>query len=204
MKVLLYIFGRLFFKVYLNVFYRPYVSGIENVPGRKPFIICSNHVHLMDPMMIAIFVPAHYRIHYMAKNEVFRNAVFSFLLKKVGAFPVNRKEADYAAIKKAFQLLNDGQIIGLFPEGSRSRSGCLQRAYHGAALIAVRSGTPILPAAIVGPYRLFKPVRMSFGPPFILPPLVYNTKEEKKEKLEEMSFIIMDNIRRLILEEKAV
>jgi len=133
----------------------------------------------------------------MAKNEIFINFIVSFLLRKVGAFPVKRENADYAAIKKAYQLLEEGHVLGLFPEGSRSKSGRLQKAYNGAALIAVRSGVPIVPVAISGPYRLFKPVHIRFGPPFVLPPLVYEKKEEKKAQLEEMSHIIMDNIARL-------
>ncbi len=194
MKRLFYYLGRFIAWVYLRIFYRVKVHGIGNVPGRKPFIICSNHINWMDPLTIGTSVPAAYRIHFMAKNEIFSNFIVSFLLSKVGAFPVKRENADYVAIKKAYQLLKEGQVLGLFPEGSRSKSGELQKAYNGAALIAVRSGVPVVPVAIVGPYQLFKPVHIYIGTPFVLPPLVYENKEEKKSQLEEMSSIIMKSI----------
>ncbi len=194
MKRLFYYLGRFIAWVYLRIFYRVKVHGIENVPGRKPFIICSNHINWMDPLTISTSIPAAYRIHFMAKNEIFSNIIVSFLLSKLGAFPVKRENADYAAIKRAYQLLKEGQVLGLFPEGSRSKSGELQKAYNGAALIAVRSGVPIVPVAIVGPYQLFKPVYMYIGTPFVLPPLLYENKEGKKVQLEEISSIIMKSI----------
>lgn len=134
----------------------------------------------------------------MAKKELFSNFIMSYLLHKAGAFPVDRENADYGAIKKAYQLLREGEILGLFPEGSRSKSGNVQKAHSGAALIAVRSGAPILPVAVKGPYRLFKPVHIYIGCPFVLPPLVYEDKGEKKALLEEMSNMIMQNINALI------
>ncbi len=194
MNGLLYYLGRFIAWVYLRILYRVKVHGIENVPGRKPFIICSNHINWMDPLTIGTSIPAAYRIHFMAKDELFGNFIVSFLLNKLGAFPVKRENADYVAIKKAYQLLKEGQVLGLFPEGSRSESGELQKAYNGAALIAVRSGVPIVPVAIVGPYQLFKPVYMYIGAPFVLPPLLYDNREEKKGRLEEMSGIIMKSI----------
>ncbi len=197
MNRLLYYLGRFIAWIYLRILYRVKVYGIENVPRRKPFIICSNHINWMDPLTIGTSLRAAYRIHFMAKNEIFINFIVSFLLKKIGVFPVKRENADYAAIKKAYQLLEEGQVLGLFPEGSRSINGRLQKAYNGAALVAVRSGVPIVPVAIVGPYRFFKPVHMYIGPPFVLPPLVYERKEEKKAQLEEMSSIIMESIGRL-------
>lgn len=197
MKRLFYYLGRFIAWVYLRIFYRVKIHGIENVPGRKPFIICSNHINWMDPLTIGTSVPAAYRIHFMAKNDIFSNFIVSFLLSKLGAFPVKRENADYAAIKRAYQLLKEGQVLGLFPEGSRSKSGELQRAYNGAALIAVRSGVPIVPVAIVGPYQLFKPVHIYIGTPFVLPPLLYENKEGKKSQLEEMSSIIMKSIGKL-------
>lgn len=202
--MLLYHVVRLFFLIYLKTIYRIRFHGRENIPGRRPFIICSNHLSWLDPLAVGTSVPAGCRIHFMAKKEIFSNFLFSFLLRKVGAFPLNRKDADYAAIRKAYQLLRDGQVLGLFPEGSRSKSGKLQKPFNGAALIAVRSGVPILPVAIAGPYRLFKPLHVFIGPPFVLPPLNYERKEDKKAQLEEMSRRIMGQIGNLIPESKTI
>ncbi|MDY6826672.1 MAG: lysophospholipid acyltransferase family protein [Bacillota bacterium] len=195
---MLYGFGRLIFATYLKIFFRFHVHGRENIPVRRPFIICANHIKWLDPVSVAVAVPASIQIHFMAKKELFSNFLFTYILNKVGAFPVNRQDADYAAFRRAFQLLKDGKVLGLFPEGTRSNDGKLQKAYGGAALIAVRSGAPILPMAILGPYQLCKPVHVYIGSPFVLPPLIYEQKEDKKMMLEEMSREIMNNIRNLL------
>jgi 1-acyl-sn-glycerol-3-phosphate acyltransferase len=171
---------------------------MENLPGRKPFIICANHISWIDPITVGVAIPVRYKIYYMAKIELFKNPVVGFLLRKVGAFPIKRYDGDYVALKKSFQILKEGKVLGLFPEGSRSKDGRLQKAHDGAALIAVRSGVPILPVAIEGPYKFFKPLRLHIGKPFVLPPLVYENKNEKKEQLEDLSRQIMHNIGRLL------
>lgn len=204
MNRLVYYFGRFVFYIYLNLLYRLRIHGSENIPGRKPFIICSNHIKWIDPATVGVAIPARYRIRFMAKKELFSIFIFSFLVRMAGAFPVNREQADYGAIKKAFQLLKEGQVLGLFPEGSRSESGKLQKAYNGAALIAVRSGVPVIPVAIVGPYRFLKPLHVYIGPPFVLPPLVYVSKEDKKAQLDEMSCEIMGKIRDLVPDKRVI
>ncbi len=202
MSRLLYYLGRFIFIILLKLLYRLKIHNADNIPGRKPFIICSNHICWLDPVAVAAALPASYKIHFMAKKELFRNYLFSYLFKKVYAFPVNRQDADYGAIKRAYQLLKDGQILGLFPEGTRSKNGEMLKAYNGAALIAVRSGVPILPVAIVGPYRFLKVLNVYIGQPFVLPPLIFEQKEKKREQLDEMSRIIMGNISKLLPEEQ--
>jgi len=199
---LLYYFARFIFLIYLKVFYRITIFGRTNIPGRKPFIVCANHISWHDPLSVGVALAARYRINYMAKKELFSNFILRFLLIRAGAFPVNRQEADLIAVKKAYLILKEGNVLGLFPEGTRSASGVMQKAYNGAALIAVRSGVPILPVAIEGPYRLFKPVKVHIGKPFVLPPLIYEQKNKKREQLEEMSDLIMNTISRLLTEQK--
>lgn len=196
-----YNIGRFIAWVYLRLLFKIKVQGLDNIPKRKPFILCSNHINWMDPLTIVTTLPASYRIHFMAKQEIFNNFITSIIFRKLGAFPVKRENADLAAIKTAYHLLKEGQVLGLFPEGSRSKTGRVQKAYNGAALISVRSGVPIVPIAISGPYRLFKPVRLYIGEPFVLPPLIYDHKEDKKEHIEEMSATIMFNIKKLLPED---
>ncbi len=198
MKSLLYRFGRFISSIYIRTVFRLKVHGLDNLPERKPFIICANHISMIDPMTVGISIPGHYRIKYMAKSELFKNPILSMILHKLEAFPVNRQEADFAAIKKAYRILAAGEVLGLFPEGSRSKSGEMQQAYNGAALIAVRSGVPILPIAIKGPYRFCRPVHVFIGEPFVMPPLQYQNKEEKKRQLDMMSRQIMDTLAGLI------
>jgi len=193
-----YNLARLIGMIYLKLVFRVKVYGAENVPRRKPFIVCSNHIGWIDPVVVGVAIPGRYRVHFMAKKELFSNFLVAFILRSLGAFPLNRQDADYAAIRKAYQLLQRGQVLGLFPEGSRSKTGKLQKAYNGTALIAVRSGMPLLPVAIVGPYRLFKPLHVHIGPPFVLPPLVYDRRDDKKAQLEKMSAHVMEHIANLL------
>lgn len=194
MNWLLYGLGRTVFSIYLRLFHRLKIHGADNIPKRRPFIVCSNHINWKDPTTIGAAFPRSVNIRFMAKKELFKNPLLAYAFKNAGAFPVDREHADYGAIKKAYQLLDNKQVLGLFPEGSRSKDGSLQKAYNGAALIAVRSGVPIIPVAIKGPYKIFKPLEIFIGRPFVLPPLTYESKEEKKAQLEEMSYMIMQNI----------
>ncbi len=144
-------------------------------------------------------MPASYRIHFMAKSELFGNFITNYFFRSFGAFPVKRDSTNLEAIKRAYQLLNEGQVLGLFPEGTRSKDGKLQeRLRNGAALIAIRSGVPIVPVAVSGAYRPFEEVHLYIGAPFVLPPLVYENGKEKKAQLEKMSQIILHNIGRLL------
>lgn len=198
MNWLLYCLGRTVFSIYLRLFHRLKIHGSDNIPKRKPYVICSNHIDWKDPTTVAASFPRSVNIRFMAKKDLFKNALLAYAFKNAGAFPVDREKADFGAIKKAYQLLDDKQVLGLFPEGSRSVNGSLKKAYNGSALIAVRSGVPIVPVAIKGPYKLFKPLNIYIGQPFALPPLTYNSKEEKKAQLEEMSYMIMENISRIL------
>jgi 1-acyl-sn-glycerol-3-phosphate acyltransferase len=198
---MLYIVSRFVFLIILKLFFLLRIQGRDNLPARKPFIVCANHISLLDPLAVGAAIPAHYHIYYMAKKELFDNIILNRLLLMVGAFPVNRQEPDLNAVKRAYTILKEGNVLGLFPEGTRSKSGAIQKAFNGAALIAVRSGVPILPVAIEGPYCLFKPLKVHIGQPFTLPALVYEQKTEKKEQLEEMSCLIMNNISRMLPEQ---
>ncbi|MFO7952397.1 MAG: lysophospholipid acyltransferase family protein [Bacillota bacterium] len=197
-----YSFARLLCVIFIKLFFRLKIHGAENIPGRKPFIVCSNHLNWIDPVVVGVAIPGRYQVHFMAKKELFSNFIFAFTLRCLGAFPLNRQDADYAAIRKAYQVLQNGQVLGLFPEGSRSKTGKLKKAYNGTALIAVRSGVPLLPVAITGPYRLFKPLHVKIGPPFALPPLIYDRKYDKRAQLEKMSAHVMKHIANLLPEDK--
>jgi 1-acyl-sn-glycerol-3-phosphate acyltransferase len=195
---LLYKLAHFILEIILIIFYRRRIYGKENIPKDGPFIICSNHIKWIDPVVVGCAFPRRLKVYFMAKEELFRRRFIAYILKKVGAYPVNRKIADYSAIRRSFQLLSENKVIGLFPEGTRSKTGRLQKAQDGAALIASRDSLPVVPVAIEGPYRIFHPLSVRIGAPFCLEKLEYNSRAEKKALLAQMSGRIMENIKNLL------
>nr|WP_239565155.1 lysophospholipid acyltransferase family protein [Brevibacillus fulvus] len=151
------------FHIFFSVFFRWQVIGVEHIPKEGPVILCSNHISVLDPPLIGSCFRR--KIHYMAKEELFRIPVLSFLIKKFGAFPVKRGVGDRTALRSALQLLEQGKLFGIFPEGTRSKDGRLGKGYTGVGLIVHKSDAPVIPVAIIGSYRLFQPLTVVFGKP---------------------------------------
>lgn len=124
------------------------IEGLENIPKSGPALLISNHLHNFDPILLYAVLIRPGR--FMAKKEVFSVPVIGWLTKFFDGFPVDRGSADRAALRLAEQHLANGKIVGIFPEGTRSPDATMQDAYPGVAMIAVRSGAPILPVAIFG------------------------------------------------------
>lgn len=135
-----------------RVVLRMRIEGLENVPKTGPLIVVANHLHNADPLLISIAVPRP--VHYMAKKELFAVPVIGRIIRLGGAFPVDRGTADRAAIRTADLTLKQGIAVGMFPEGTRSKTGALKFALPGAAMIAQLTGAPVLPVTITGSERL--------------------------------------------------
>lgn len=150
------------------------VRGRENVPKRGAFILVANHMNTADPPVITYVTPR--RISWMVKRELFDMRVFGLLYKSVGFIPVRRKEADLQALRKAQEALQKGGVLGVFPEGTRSVTKSLGPGEPGAAVLALRTGAPIVPVAIWGTEDVKLPrdlmrrtrVHVRFGKPFTL------------------------------------
>lgn len=128
------------------------IEGIENVPRKSGALVICNHIHNSDPILLVAAYPRP--LLWMAKKEVFSVPVIGWIADSAGAFPVDRGSADRAAMRNAERLLREHYLVGVFPEGTRSVTGGLKDVYPGVALIAVKSGVPILPTAIIGSDRL--------------------------------------------------
>lgn len=159
---------------------RPTVIGLDNVPRRGAFIMVANHRSLTDPLIVgwAAGYLTHRVIHFMAKQEVRRWPIIGWLADKSGVFFVRRGEGNRGSQRAALEMLARGEPIALFPEGTRSRDGGLGVARGGAALLAMRSGAPLLPVAISGTERIFPGtsrlphranITVRIGQPFSLP-----------------------------------
>ena len=191
---MLYNFLRSLFRLVYATIIPWKVEGLHNIPAEGPLIVCSNHIHWADPTVVASLIKGK-KVHFMAKEEIFKYFLFGNIIKRVGAFPVKRDSADLSTIKKSLSLLKDGQFLGMFPEGTRSRTGQVGEALPGVALIALKSKAPVLPVAIKGRYLPFSGVRVKIGSPMTFDE--FYEQKARKELLAEVSRSIMAEIRRL-------
>ncbi|MET0200499.1 MAG: lysophospholipid acyltransferase family protein [Gaiellaceae bacterium] len=152
--------------------YRLRVRGLENVP-EGGFVLAANHTSNFDPWPLGIpFLPDR-QLRFMAKAELF-NPVLAPFLRAGGAFKVRRGEGDVEAMRTAAELVREGEIVVMFPEGTRQTKGLVKRhaarPHTGAARIALTAKAPLVPAAIGGTDRLLRlgPLRVAYGPPIDL------------------------------------
>ena len=180
-----------------RIIYRAEVHGQENVPKEGGDIIAANHISLWDPPFVGAFCPR--RVSFMAKKELFENSVFSSIITSLGAFPVNRGAADRNAIKTALAVLSEGKCLGLFPEGTRSKSGKLGEPEAGIGLIAYKANVPIVPVAITGTNGkgLFPKFTIRFGKP------IPAGDPKDKKLMTTLPTQIMTEIQKLLDEEQA-
>lgn len=144
------------------------LEGKENIPHHGGYILAGNHVSAMDPTVVCLGVrPRWGKLHFMAKAELFDIWGLRVIIRWLCAFPVARGKGDQTAIHTAYQVLEEGEILGIFPEGTRSKDGELLRFKSGLALIAGHTQSPILPVVITySPKKSFRSrVVVRYGKP---------------------------------------
>lgn len=174
----------------LLFFLRIEAEGRENVITDGGVIYAVNHKSWLDPIMIAVTSPR--RLTFMAKKELFKNKLFALILKKFGAFPVNRGTGDLGAVKTALTILKNEQVMMIFPEGTRVKKGESIEAKPGVAMFATHAKTPIIPIKISGNYGFMCKIKVIYGKPISLDEY-YGTKLST-DKLKELSQNIMNTI----------
>ncbi len=152
----------------VKLFFGRCARGMENVPSEGGFVLCSNHISVLDPMFIASALPRTKRLYYLGKKELFQNWLFKWALPKIGGIPVDRGNADLSAIRAALNVVKEGNGLCIFPQGTRSRDNTRTPMLTGASMIALRCGVPVIPVYIDGPYRLFRKTEVRFGKPLDL------------------------------------
>lgn len=176
-------------KIFFNVNY----YGTENIPKNQGCIICCNHRSNWDPILIS--KPINTYLYFMAKEELFRCHFFGWILKKLGAFPVARGKKDTSAIVTSTKLINNNNFVVIFPEGTRSKNGEFLKPKAGAALIAYKTNTNILPIRIIyqEPIRFRSKVDIIYGEVIQISNL--NIQDNSLQQIKEASKFIMDSIK---------
>ncbi len=158
-----YIILNFFIRNFLKVLYRVRIYDFDKIPQEGKLIICSNHMSFIDPVVIGTNIPRY--IYFMAKRELFDMRILGPLIAFLNAFPVNRTASDRSSIRTALNVLADGQMLALFPEGTRSVKGEIREGKKGVGLLAILSGAPIVPIAISGANKIIqKPHKRVFFP----------------------------------------
>lgn len=172
--------------------------GRENIPAQGPLILCSNHRSYLDPVTIAVGIGIKNQVFYMAKEELFRVPVLGWIARKAGAFPVNRDKNATKSVRNSFAVLENGGFFGIFPEGTRSKSGELQKGKAGVMMIAAQTNAKIMPVAIScrGRVRIFKKMTVRYGKPVTLEELGVVTKSGTE--LRNATRLMMDKIGELL------
>jgi 1-acyl-sn-glycerol-3-phosphate acyltransferase len=170
---MLYATCKLIAVVLMKLLFRLETHGTENVPARGPLLIVANHSSVLDPPLVGGAAPR--RLTFLAKAELFRVPGFGALIRRLGAQPLRRDGADASALRAAQRALHDGGALLVFPEGTRGDEGILRPAKPGAALLAMQTGVPVVPAYVSGSgrawprgRRLPRPAKVvvTFGAPF--------------------------------------
>ncbi|HYK73238.1 MAG TPA: lysophospholipid acyltransferase family protein [Pseudoneobacillus sp.] len=175
--------------------YRIKTYGLENIPEEGGVLLCTNHIHNFDPPVVGI--TATRPVHFMAKEELFSVPLLGKVVPHLNAFPVKRGMSDREALRKGLNILKEGKVLGLFPEGTRSKNGELGKGLAGAGFFALRTDAKVVPCAIIGPYKTFQTLKVVYGKPVPMEEL-----RSSKASTEEVTEVIMDAIRKLIEENK--
>lgn len=200
---MIYKICRFICSVIVHLFWTVKIVGedISNYEGS--FILAANHVSYLDPIILGIAVKRP--INFIAKKEVFSIPLLSFILKKIGVIPVDRKNINPVSIRKSIVLLKKGHILGIFPEGTRSWDGNLLELNAGMVKIALQANVPIIPVGLKGTFEIYPPqakfpaifkrqcIYIHFGKPFKLD----KNRRKDVEYIKESLFKIANKIKEL-------
>ncbi len=192
----LYVIGRILFIPVFKLLFFYKVNGKHNVPKDGAYIVCSNHLSNYDPILLALTQKR--QIFYMAKQELFKNKLAAKVIRTLGAFPVTRGAGDGKAINEAENVVNDGKLLGIFIEGTRSKTGEFLRPKSGAAIVAQQMNVPVIPVCITPKkqkIKVFQKVTISWGTP--LTPQQLGLEKGSGEEYRNASRMIMSEIKKL-------
>jgi 1-acyl-sn-glycerol-3-phosphate acyltransferase len=184
------------------------VEGTENLPPREAggMLIAMNHINWLDIPVVGTLLPFPYRLSWVGKVELFRNPIAAWWLRQMNVLPINRGRRDVAALDTMAEALRGGAVLLIFPEGTRSKSGVLKEGRGGAVRLAMQSGVPIVPVAIIGTEHgpagtlARRPVHLRIGRPYTVAP----TADGKipPDLMEQLTNTMMGRIAELLPPER--
>lgn len=195
---------RFFAFLILKILFRVEYTGTEKIPETGAFIIASNHSSYLDPVVLAVM--SKRAIHFMAKEELFRVKIFNFIFRLFKAFPVDREKPSKSSILIAFKKLKNGNILGMFPEGTRHVES-LGKPFYGIGFLSVKNNVPIIPVAISGTDKIapkgkillhFSKIRVKVGD-LIYPKKSHDRKSIKKIA-KDITYETMDSLKIMLQE----
>jgi len=173
-RPVVYWIARAILQLAINILWRPARHGRENIPRSGPLILAANHRSFLDPFIVGICIRRP--IYFVAKQELFEKRWQAWILNALGAFPVRRGESDQEMMRTAREIVERGDPVVIFPEGTRIRNGSLGDPKRGVGRLALETGAPVVPIAIAGTEHArrglrIRPVKVKvrFGPPLTFP-----------------------------------
>ena len=164
------------------------VKTIGKVPDEGSYIICANHVNYLDAAAVVIFNKR--RVYFVGKHDLFRFRILNWLAHLFDVIPIKRNTQDVEAMKRCLKVIKTGNLLGIFPEGTRKGLEKNGKAKNGAAYMAIKTGTPIIPVGISGKFRPFSKIYINYGEPIDLK----EYKSDDKKGIDEATKLIMDRI----------
>lgn len=192
----MYVVGRILAIPIFKLLFLYKVNGKKNLPKKGPFIICSNHLSNWDPVLLPLTQKR--QIYFMAKAELFKKKFPAWIITQMGAFPVERGAGDGKAINMAEDIVKDGRLLGIFIEGTRSKTGEFLRPKSGPSIIAHQTNVPVIPVCITPKkkkVKMFQGLTISYGKP--MTPEELGIKDGGAEEYRNASRLIMDEIKKL-------
>ena len=199
-----YRFGKILWGLLFRRYGRLRVLGREYIPKQGPAVVTANHLSMLDPFLVGYTLGTPHPVAFMAKQELFTIPVVGYAIRQWGAFPVDRSRRDAGALRSALAVLKSGEVLGMFPEGTRSDTGELQELRTGALRLAIRTRAPLIPIGLEGSDRSLprhakfpKPAKITvaYGAPLDLSRL-YDHRPSEAE-IEQCSEELREAIERL-------
>lgn len=197
---------------YFRIYHRLRVEGWEHIPQHGPLLVVINHISALEVFALGATIAKHgivpgVHLRAVAKQELFGHPVLAWFARGVGMFPIDRERMDMAAMRTILQVLEQGNVLALAPEGTRSPTGRLQAFQPGVAKIVVTRRIPILPAGVTGPERALPigakfphpvPITLRFGPVFELSE--FYDQPTTPAEMDRASWVMRDHVARLLPE----